>query len=71
MQLKIACPGIVLALAGSPDGVYCAAAISEKIHVWEVINLIHLMTVQLMIRYNLFLYFPPVSQKKFIYIYNS
>ncbi|XP_064386089.1 WD repeat-containing protein 18-like [Halichondria panicea] len=35
VQLKIACPGVVLALAGSPDGVYCAAAISEKIHVWE------------------------------------
>ena len=32
----MACPGRVQALAVSPDGNYCVAAIAEKIHVWQV-----------------------------------
>ena len=36
MQIRIVCPGRVSALAATPDGAYCVAAIAEKIHVWEV-----------------------------------
>ena len=35
-QLKIVCPGRVTALAVTPDGDYCVAAIAEKIHIWQV-----------------------------------
>ncbi|XP_045160558.2 WD repeat-containing protein 18-like [Mercenaria mercenaria] len=35
-QLKIICPGRVTALAVSPDGTYCIAAVGEKIHLWQV-----------------------------------
>ncbi len=34
--MKISTVGLVGALACSPEGTYCAAAVSEKIHVWEV-----------------------------------
>ena len=34
--LKIACVGVVQALCGSPDAVYCAAGIGEKIYIWHV-----------------------------------
>ena len=34
--MKIACSGVVGALDCSADGTYCAAAIGEKIHIWEV-----------------------------------
>jgi len=34
--LKIACVGVVLALCGSPDGIYCAAGIAEKVYIWHV-----------------------------------
>ena len=36
MQLKISCSGLVNALVCTPDQSYCAAAIGEKIHIWEV-----------------------------------
>ena len=35
-MLKIACVGVVQALCCTPDGVYCAAGIAEKIYVWHV-----------------------------------
>ncbi|XP_064625607.1 WD repeat-containing protein 18-like [Lineus longissimus] len=35
-QQKIVCPGKVSSLAVSPDGHYCVAGISEKIHIWQV-----------------------------------
>lgn len=41
--MKIACPGVVRALATTPNGVYCAAAIAEKIHIWEVSERTHLI----------------------------
>ena len=34
--MKVACPGVVRTLAVTPDGVYCAAGVAEKIHVWQV-----------------------------------
>ena len=34
-MLKIACPGLIRALSCSPNGVYCAGAISEKIFIWQ------------------------------------
>lgn len=34
--MKIACPGVVRTLATTPNAVYCAAAVAEKIHIWEV-----------------------------------
>ncbi|XP_014670743.1 PREDICTED: WD repeat-containing protein 18-like [Priapulus caudatus] len=33
---KVVCPGRVSALTTASDGSYCAAAISERIHIWEV-----------------------------------
>ena len=36
MQMKMVCPGRVTALDVTPDGAYCIAAISEKIHIWQV-----------------------------------
>ena len=36
VHLKIACPGVVRTLATTPDGVYCAGGIAEKIYVWQV-----------------------------------
>ena len=35
-MLKIACAGLVRSLACSPDGVFCAGAIGDKIHFWHV-----------------------------------
>ncbi|XP_074641136.1 WD repeat-containing protein 18-like [Tubulanus polymorphus] len=35
-QLRIVCPGKVNALAISPDGNYCVAAIAEKLHIWQI-----------------------------------
>ena len=34
--MKMACPGLVRALAVTPDCVYCAGAIADKIHIWQV-----------------------------------
>ena len=34
--MKMVCPGRVTALAVTPDGNYCVAAIAEKIHIWQV-----------------------------------
>ena len=34
--MKMVCPGRVTALAVTPDGNYCVAAVAEKIHVWQV-----------------------------------
>ena len=34
--MKMACPGLVRALALTPDSVFCAAGIAEKIYIWEV-----------------------------------
>lgn len=34
--IRIACPGLVRAVAVTPDSVYCAAAIAEKILIWQV-----------------------------------
>lgn len=34
--LKIACAGLVRSLSCSPDGVYCAGAIGEKLYIWHV-----------------------------------
>ena len=36
IHLKMACVGLVGAIACTPDGVYCAAGVGEKIHFWEV-----------------------------------
>jgi len=35
-QLRIVCPGKVTAMCVSPDGLYCVAAVAEKIHVWQL-----------------------------------
>ncbi|KAK3576318.1 hypothetical protein CHS0354_034010 [Potamilus streckersoni] len=35
-QIKLVCPGKVTSLAVSPEGLYCVAAVAEKIHVWQV-----------------------------------
>ncbi|KAL8612120.1 hypothetical protein ACOMHN_013999 [Nucella lapillus] len=35
-QQKIVCPGHISALAVSPDGLFCAAIIGEKIYIWEM-----------------------------------
>jgi pre-rRNA-processing protein IPI3 len=35
-QLRVVCPGKVTALSVSPDGIYCVAAVAEKIHIWQV-----------------------------------
>ena len=34
--MKMVCPGRVTALAVTPDGNYCVAAVAEKIHIWQV-----------------------------------
>ena len=34
--MRIVCPGPVTSLAVSPDGIWCVAAVAEKIHVWQV-----------------------------------
>lgn len=34
--MKMACSGVMRSVTTTPDAVYCAAAIAEKIHVWEV-----------------------------------
>ena len=39
MQMRIVTPGRVSAMATSPDGFYCVAAIEEKIHIWQVIKI--------------------------------
>jgi pre-rRNA-processing protein IPI3 len=36
VHTKMSCPGVVRTLATTPDTVYCAAAIAEKIYVWQV-----------------------------------
>ena len=36
LHLKVSCSGLVTAMACHPQGVYCVAALSEKINVWEV-----------------------------------
>lgn len=36
MLSKISLPGLVSALACSPNGNFCAAAVAEKIYIWEV-----------------------------------
>lgn len=36
VYMKMACPGVVRTLATTPNAVYCAAAVAEKIHIWEV-----------------------------------
>ncbi|OWF56347.1 WD repeat-containing protein 18 [Mizuhopecten yessoensis] len=43
-QMKMVCPGRVTALDVTPNGEYCIAAVSEKIHIWQVCTG-HLMTV--------------------------
>ncbi|CAI8012864.1 WD repeat-containing protein 18 [Geodia barretti] len=43
--MKMACPGLVRALAVSPDCVYCAGAIADKIHIWQV-STGHLLAVE-------------------------
>ena len=35
-MLKMAVPGLVRALAVTPDSVYCTGAIAEKIYIWQV-----------------------------------
>ncbi|XP_015761524.1 PREDICTED: WD repeat-containing protein 18-like [Acropora digitifera] len=32
---KLVCPGRVLCMASSPDGVYCVVACTEKIYIWQ------------------------------------
>ncbi|KAK3091114.1 hypothetical protein FSP39_017219 [Pinctada imbricata] len=44
MQMKMVCPGRVTALDCTPDGAYCIAAISEKVHIWQTCTG-HLLTV--------------------------
>lgn len=34
------CPGVVTAMAVSPDGNYCVVAVEEKLHVWQVCSFI-------------------------------
>uniref|UniRef100_G3MTC6 Uncharacterized protein n=1 Tax=Amblyomma maculatum TaxID=34609 RepID=G3MTC6_AMBMU len=36
VQKQIVCPGVVSALATSPDGLHCVAGIGEKIYLWQV-----------------------------------
>lgn len=43
VYMKIACPGVVQTLATTPNTVYCAAAIAEKIHIWEVSTKTHVI----------------------------
>ncbi|XP_069127865.1 WD repeat-containing protein 18-like [Argopecten irradians] len=35
-NMKMVCPGRVTALDVTPNGEYCIAAVSEKIHIWQV-----------------------------------
>lgn len=35
-ELRTVCPGIIGALAVSPNGKYLVAGIAEKIHIWQV-----------------------------------
>ncbi|XP_033736817.1 WD repeat-containing protein 18-like [Pecten maximus] len=35
-HMKMVCPGRVTALDVTPNGEYCIAAVSEKIHIWQV-----------------------------------
>ena len=35
--MQIVCPGRVTSLTTTPDGNYCIAAVSENIHIWQVI----------------------------------
>lgn len=36
VYMKMSCPGVVRTLASTPDAVYCAAGIAEKIYIWQV-----------------------------------
>ena len=36
VHLRISCTGLVTALACHPLGLYCVAALSETINVWQV-----------------------------------
>uniref|UniRef100_A0A023FTA7 Uncharacterized protein n=1 Tax=Amblyomma parvum TaxID=251391 RepID=A0A023FTA7_AMBPA len=36
VQKQMVCPGVVSALATSPDGLHCVAGIGEKIYLWQV-----------------------------------
>ena len=33
---KMVCTGVVTAMSVSPSGHYCAAAIQDKLHIWQV-----------------------------------
>ena len=46
--MKMACPGLVRALAVSPDCVYCAGAIADKIHIWQVMVEITLLLTHML-----------------------
>ncbi|KAK2169879.1 hypothetical protein LSH36_6g05065 [Paralvinella palmiformis] len=36
IQQRMICPGPVMALATSPNGLYCVAGIQDKLHIWQV-----------------------------------
>ena len=36
MMTKMVCTGVVTAMCVSPSGHYCAAAIQDKLHIWQV-----------------------------------
>ncbi|KAG1714664.1 Iduronate 2-sulfatase [Nymphon striatum] len=36
LHQKLICPGRITAMAVSPDGLYCAVAVDEKIHIWQM-----------------------------------
>ena len=40
---KMVCTGVVSSLCVSPSGHYCAGAIQDKIHIWQVGVILHVL----------------------------